>query len=106
MLTNKLHNLKTKKKMKNSEQPVYPIVWEQTSNVMSGLTKREYFAGLAMQGLLSNSEESTIHFSVILKFLGLPKDTQYSFEEHYTKYIAKLSIQYADDLLKELEITK
>ena len=41
--------------MKNSEQPINPIVME---NTLPGLTKREYFAGLAMQGMLANKDAS------------------------------------------------
>lgn len=45
--------------MKNAEQPINPIKKHiyQDGNVIEatnkGLTKREYFAGLAMQGILS-----------------------------------------------------
>lgn len=49
-----------------------------------GLTKREYFAGLAMQGLLSNDE----HIKE---------------EKSYPDITADLAIQYADALLKALE---
>lgn len=34
--------------MKNGKEPAFPIIGEA-----AGLTKREYFAGLAMQGLLT-----------------------------------------------------
>lgn len=37
--------------MKNGNQPIYPSQnWAQ-----KGLTKREYFAAMAMQGLIANS---------------------------------------------------
>lgn len=35
--------------MKNGEQPITPTYYKETEFV--GLTKREYFAGLAMQGM-------------------------------------------------------
>lgn len=40
--------------MENSNQPAFPpnAGWEHPE--VKGLTKREYFAGLALQGLLSN----------------------------------------------------
>jgi len=52
-----------------------------------GLTKREYFAGLAMQGLLANPN--------IRRPSGLNEDenTQFSI----------VCIKYADELLKQLE---
>lgn len=52
--------------------------------VQAGLTKREYFAGLAMQGLLSNP--SQIDFT--------------NFE-----WIAQHAVGYADELLLELSKT-
>lgn len=46
--------------MENREQPAFPVNEEITdridngAKIYSGLSKREYFAGLAMQGLLSS----------------------------------------------------
>ena len=40
--------------MKNGEKSAFACVTD--NYLQDGLTKREYFAGLAMQGLLSNSE--------------------------------------------------
>jgi hypothetical protein len=84
--------------MKNSEQPIYPQS-ENWQNDMEkhtsmpekysspsmygiGLTKREYFAALAMQGLLANSSNSI-----------------------YPTEVAQDSLIYADALLAELEKT-
>lgn len=39
--------------MENSNSPIHPTGQSQTG---IGLTKREYFAGLAMQGILSASD--------------------------------------------------
>lgn len=39
--------------MENSEKNAFPV-WDSGHNIEWGLTKREYFAGLAMQGLLSH----------------------------------------------------
>ena len=63
--------------MKNSEQPINPIVME---NTLPGLTKREYFAGLAMQGMLANQDART-----------------------FTSFTtAEVAIRYADELLNQL----
>ncbi len=66
--------------MENGKQPAYP-----TSNsdrgIEQGLTKREYFAGLAMQGICSN-----------------PSLESYSLQEK-----VQSSIAWADELLKQLE---
>lgn len=43
--------------MKNPEESAFPLsseAYKQTGEI-GGLTKREYFAAMAMQGLLSNS---------------------------------------------------
>tara|TARA_R110000737_G_scaffold230712_3_gene244233 strand:- start:2331 stop:2540 length:210 start_codon:yes stop_codon:yes gene_type:complete len=41
--------------MNNADRPVMPVPRLQYSTDMSGLTKREHFAGLAMQGLVAQS---------------------------------------------------
>lgn len=81
--------------MKNSEEQAFPSVSFNSDglivNESNGLTKREYFAGLAMQGILSNiSQEPTNKYSVNDGFLN-------------TELIAKDSIKCADELLKQLE---
>jgi hypothetical protein len=71
--------------MTKGEETAYPIVGSAFSDNYQGLTKREYFAGLAMQGLLAN---------------------QYSIDKHNEaeiNWIAKHSIMQADELLKQLE---
>jgi len=67
------------------------------------LAERKKMAAMAMQGYLSNSAESEITTAHVLKTIGLPTETKYSFEEHYPKYVAKISLMYADELLKQLE---
>ena len=49
-----------------------------------GLTKREYFAGLAMQGMISSNQNLNL-----------------SIEE--AQCIASQSVQFADELLKQLD---
>lgn len=67
--------------MENEKQPAHPTVkvteHGDIGAIDGGLTKREYFAGLAMQGLCANGTD--------------PED------------LAKISVEYADALLKELE---
>lgn len=81
--------------MKNLDLPAFPINDKDLRNIskfysddLLGLTKREYFAGLAMQGILSSP---------------------LSLEEGKTrrpKTVAEISIEYADAILSELEATK
>lgn len=71
--------------MENGKQPAFAAVCDNANPYLQeGLTKREYFAGLAMQGLLSNDE----HIKE---------------EKSYPDITADLAIQYADALLKALE---
>lgn len=84
-------------------KPLVPGTRTGHERMFTGLTKREHFASVAMQGIMSNPEESQVDPSTVLKFLGLDEKPPYDFREHYPKYIAKLSVMYADALLKELE---
>ena len=68
--------------MENGKQSVYPLEGNKSRDpLLLGLTKREYFAGLAMQGMLSNN-------------LIIDSDNWY--------WIAENSIKQADELLKLL----
>ena len=68
--------------IKKSEQPINPI-FNADGVPNFGLTKREYFAGLAMQGLLSNPcQIDTTNF----------------------EWIAEHAVGYADELLKQLDL--
>ncbi len=71
--------------MKNSERPINPIVME---NTLPGLTKREYFAGLAMQALISNSV-------IVTKI-----DTNNGED---LQLLSMASISIADELLNQLQ---
>jgi len=74
--------------MKNSDMPAMPFVEpEGTCNVNEGLTKREHFAAMAMQGILSNP---------------------YWFEQGYygESLVGTNALKYADALLAELERAK
>jgi hypothetical protein len=64
--------------MKNAEQPITPMSEnEMDHSHYWGLTKREYFAGLAMQGMISSGNFS---------------DTEIPF----------VAVQYANRILEEL----
>ncbi len=92
--------------MKNSEQPIHPQSedWQKDMEAHFstkgktghpslfgiGLAKREYFAGLAMQGLTSNPDWA--------KQMNVPNDW-----EEYSKRLVGGAIELADELLKQLE---
>jgi len=80
--------------MKNSEESAfgYGFANEQSHQEVPGLTKREYFAGLAMQGLISNSGQVQIYAG--------------NNPEPVPIYVAKTAIGLADELLRQLEYSK
>jgi hypothetical protein len=66
--------------MKNSEEGAFPKPDNDNYLDQNGLTKREYFAVIAMQGMLASGR---------FRFIELETPN--------------LAVQYADELLKELE---
>ena len=89
--------------MNNGKQPISPTMYTKFGDgaddyqplkdgqktgwevKFGGLTKREYFAGLALQGLMSSFTENAEN-----GFYG-------------TKAVVSTAIEYADELLKQLE---
>lgn len=77
--------------IKNGDLPANPISYDTrmmaaySKGEAMGLTKREYFAALAMQGILSNGVDFTLHDD---------------------KDVASAAVLHADLLLTELERTK
>lgn len=79
--------------MKNGDRPAHPIISAEggCTNIenlnsrveLSGLTKREHFAGIAMQGLISAWPDHMGSMS--------------------SENVANHAISYADELLKKLE---
>ena len=70
--------------MKNSDLPAMPYLDDYISThqqeIYTGLTKREHFAGLAMQGFIAAG------------VMGMPNASE----------IAELSIKYAEEVLRQL----
>lgn len=85
--------------MNNGEKQVYPLQNHNGTILQTGLTKREYFAGLAMQGLLATIKHS----------FGTPNVNEKSMEnalQRHKEFIEDViteSIKYTDELLKQLE---
>lgn len=87
--------------MSKSQEPVFPTPGHQSQSYdgtyetiithegKPGLTKREYFAGLALQGMLSNPE-------IFQDFDDLENPSEYD------RRIARECVISADALLKEL----
>jgi hypothetical protein len=79
--------------MENGKQPITPISYVAAYS-SERLTKREYFAGLAMQGIMSSLTEMQARGGSILHHVGLDQT------------LAKEAVCIADALLAELEKTK
>ena len=67
------------------------------------LTKREMFAAMAMQGMLSGEEDRTLTSTVkeAAELLGIPVES-YAYTTHYPQLVAKSCVVYADALLDAL----
>jgi hypothetical protein len=77
--------------MNNADKPTCPTPHINSDgrvqfDIYLGLTKREYFAGLAMQGLLVNYKEHC-HFG----------------NDEWQPMVSELAVKCADELLKQLE---
>lgn len=97
--------------MKNADKPIYPVMMQQVGEnsfraskpidpkewnfPTEGLTKREYFAGLATQGLLANPQ----YWKRVYKTLSSLKADKASIECVF----AQFSIKLADEILQQLE---
>ena len=94
--------------MNNADKPINPL--KRANNAfydekdesfinrikpLIGLTKREYFAGLAMQGLLANPQ----YWKRVYKTLSSLKADKDSIECVF----AQFSIKLADEILQQLE---
>lgn len=80
--------------MDNANEQAFPYYDSQGSISGIGLTKREYFAGLAMQGLLANR---AITNDVSKTIKGGRLNTEFG-----KTVIAEAAVQAADELLKLL----
>lgn len=70
--------------MNNADKPAYPTNARMHSDAQ-GITKREYFAAMAIQGLMAVNDKGT--FS----------------EEEMAQVAARYAISVADELLKQLD---
>jgi hypothetical protein len=76
--------------MENGKQPILDNQFEDNK----GLTKREYFAGLAMQGVMASLTAMRVSGNSTLNFAGADED------------VAREAVSIADALLKELDKTR
>jgi len=91
--------------MKNSDYPIYPVPYKNEDgtvqhDVYFGLNKREHFTLEIMKSNLTNEINTSV--SAISDYLGINKD-EYKGIADFNRYIIKLSIDMANQLLTELE---
>lgn len=95
--------------MKNSDQQAFPSQFQ--TETLKGLTKREYFAGIALQGLLSQ------HFTKQSQFLMQEDEEDYLMapvylspyieadeygQQHTRESLCRDALKIADEILKQL----
>ena len=79
--------------MNNADKPINPVLTQNPSLI--GLSKKEYFSVLAMQGLLANPQ----YWKRVYKDISTLKSDKDSIECVFAHY----SIKIAEELLKQLE---
>ena len=75
-----------------------------TEPIVETLTKREYFAALALQSILRNS--SWIEFSQSAKERGIITENTRKVADENSKILADICVKYADALLARLGQTE
>jgi hypothetical protein len=78
----------------NADRQAFPLAYTEDSDFTKGLTKREYFAAMAMQGLWADANEETHR-----QIRGASKAHGISPQS----IVAKWAVDSADALLAELE---
>lgn len=96
--------------MTNGNEPINPTTernWlnqndtEMVTGVFGGLTKREYFAAMAMQGILSNNRfTENAKEMAIQKGIAITEDAKELLEP-----FTKLAVDCADILIEQLNKT-
>ena len=80
--------------MNNSDRPAMPIAIDNgdgSINYMHGISKREHFAAMAMQGMLSCTDDGDCEMHSAGVFSG---------------HLSRNAVEFADALLKALEESK
>ncbi|MES2395640.1 MAG: hypothetical protein V4549_06540 [Bacteroidota bacterium] len=88
--------------MNNAEKPAYPYTIHKgtkSEHYEYGLTKREYFAAMAMQGIVANPQ-ITLNTKNAMIEKGIPFTDNAEIQINAT---IKYSLDIADELLKQLE---
>ncbi|MES2592360.1 MAG: hypothetical protein V4608_10775 [Bacteroidota bacterium] len=90
--------------MENSNEPINPTYFKDHEINSLGLTKREYFAGLAMQAYVSGGcINQTSLYNRVLQLLGFAHQSEGVIGSSKYDQVAFNSIKQADELLKQLE---
>lgn len=87
--------------MLTSSPHVEEKVMSEFEPTIERLTKREYFAALALQSIMKSS--TWIEFSQLSKEQGLITNDTLKIAEENSKIVADICLKYADALLKRLQ---
>lgn len=83
--------------MTEANQPINPVSSEHYKNIL-GLTKREYFSAIAMQGMLSNINQSYGEPIVNEKSM----EDALKREQQFIDNVAIKAVRYSDALINAL----
>lgn len=79
--------------MTNADEEAFPVSFDEQTAYKSGMSKREYFAIMCMQGILSDCDTLREIKS---------KDRRFQIT-NFSEVVAKNAIEFADALLKQLD---
>lgn len=91
--------------MPTEESPAFPVLYGQT-NGADGLTKREYFAGQALAGLLANSVIANGIHELKMEAMRRGQSAMQFQDEIEFPALAKAAIAIAGAVASELEAVR
>lgn len=91
--------------MSRANEPAVPTLEFYNENVTgttAGLTIREHFAGLALDSVARELQDSHYTIEQIAREIGLAKTSDYKSEAHRERFLARRVCLRADALIAEL----
>jgi hypothetical protein len=85
--------------MSRATDPAAPVVIDPSGHTNYGLTIREYFAAMAMQGLIYDNDVGVVY---IKQQLGILEHETYIPARDWPRYVSKCAVAHADALIAEL----
>ena len=80
--------------------PLHPIVAPKKSDIVTGISTEEYFAGIAMEGLLSSLPEDAHYKTLLCRDMEESRNRETQ-QDILANQIAKLSFKIGEKLVEE-----